>query len=382
MFIRYSPVDELAREMVSSMPSWIFESSVTTFADPDMASASYLLAIKSKLELHGHDKYNIQNRLFGFCTSKIKQNNIKKRFGWAPIFIEERFLDTVKHFSAIIGNPPYQGKSALHQQFFNRAVELVCDGGVVCFIQPATPYMNKKDRKKAPEAKMIENVTKYETDVKFVDGCVFTSATIATDLSVTTMQKLISKDDNVNKITYKSGVSYSNVDIRNINMLQIEPMVYENIRKKYIRYINKNGSLHDIVDYKKEYIGAYIQQIRGHTNHADFYTIVGNNKEFERENTKKDGLSVIIDKRQYNNFYAYTKTHISRFGLALSKFTLNNHMGELRTVPLVPFDRYWSDEELAKLIGLSDQELQLIRSVLPDYHGILEELVDNQVEVV
>jgi hypothetical protein len=140
VFIRYSPVDELARKIVARLPGWLFDSSLTTFADPDMASASYLLAVKERLELHGHDKYNIQDRLFGFCTSRIKQNNIKKRFGWAPIFIEERFLDTMKQFDAVIGNPPYQNiheakRWPLWHMFVNKAHEL---SDVVAFVVPGS----------------------------------------------------------------------------------------------------------------------------------------------------------------------------------------------------------------------------------------------------
>ena len=52
-------------------------------------------------------------------------------------------------FDVVIGNPPYQGRQALHQQFFNKSVDLLIDNGVVVFIQPATPYFNKKAKKKA-----------------------------------------------------------------------------------------------------------------------------------------------------------------------------------------------------------------------------------------
>jgi hypothetical protein len=134
MFIRYSPVDELARGIVAQLPEPLFKSPSTTFVDPDMASASYLLAVKERLEFYEHNKYNIQDRLFGFCSSRIKQNNIKKRFGWAPIFIKERFLDYMKWFDTVIGNPPFslagnkKGKKGraknLYPDFYEKAISI------------------------------------------------------------------------------------------------------------------------------------------------------------------------------------------------------------------------------------------------------------------
>lgn len=62
-------------------------------------------------------------------------------------------------------------------------------------------------------------------------------------------------------------------------------------------------------------------------------------------------------------------------GLSLTKFGPNLVNGELKTVPLVPLDRHWTDEELAELIGLTAEELEIIRHTLPDYHGLLNKEV-------
>jgi hypothetical protein len=54
------------------------------------------------------------------------------------------------------------------------------------------------------------------------------------------------------------------------------------------------------------------------------------------------------------------------------KTNLNNHIGEFKIVPLVRFDRVWTDEDLAIEIGISKDDLKQIQKILPDYYGLLK----------
>lgn len=276
-------------------------------------------------------------------------------------------------FNTIISNPPYAGRSALHQQFFNGAVNQLVDGGSLVFIQPATPYHNKKDKKKQHEDLMIKNLKRYIVDVKFVAGdTTFPGAFLFTDLSITTLSKTAS-NELIRSVQYKNNMLYRNVQIENINVLEIDPIVYQSIDNKIREYISKNGALHDIIEYKIFHEtftnddGIVIPSIRANFPRVDAISIVTKREDLRNQ---VGGMKVLTENEK--SFNSFAESFIARMGLMLSKYNQHNERGEMKTVPLVPFDRHWTDEELAELIGLTDEELNIIRSVLPDYHGLLK----------
>mgnify|MGYP003352329067 CR=1 FL=1 len=95
-------------------------------------------------------------------------------------------------FDVILQNPPYNGKAALHQQFFNRGYELLEDGGVMAVIQPATTYFNKKDKQKGPVEDMIEILQRNVCEVFIENPEVFDNAGIQNDLSIDSIFIIIS----------------------------------------------------------------------------------------------------------------------------------------------------------------------------------------------
>jgi hypothetical protein len=360
--------------MFANIPEWIWESDFTTFLDPSMGAGQFLYEIKKKLLSYGHSEDNIASRLFGYATDFFALQYGINRFELRGEFITGNILEAnlTRKFNVIIGNPPYQGKAALHQQFFNMAVDAIIDGGIVCFIQPATPYVNKKDVLKAPEIAMKKNVTKYRATVRITNEDLFGGLNLH-DLAITTLTKLPG-NGKLNKVVYDGGIVHENVDIADVNKLRLSPEVYSSIRNKYKKMISKNGSLHTISSQSvksSKLPKAYMQSVRGHSGTDDFFTLVSNDPSYYGVRDDKD-FGVYVELDEMPSLYSYLKTFFARFGLALSKFNGNNHMGELRTVPLVPFDRNWTDEELAELIGLTDEELNIIRTVLSDYHGLLK----------
>ena len=57
------------------------------------------------------------------------------------------------------------------------------------------------------------------------------------------------------------------------------------------------------------------------------------------------------------NFKNFLKLKLTRFCLSIYKIGRNVHQGELKSVPWLDFSRSWTDEETAKEIGITGEEL-------------------------
>ena len=297
----------------------------------------------------------------------------------AGVNVIEKSIEEINDmkFDMIIANPPYVGGQQLHQKFFNKAVEMTKDGGIVVFLQPATPYLNQKNTKRKHEAKMTENVLEYKTDVKILNSNIFKGALIGNDLAITVLHKDKNTSGKLNSITYKDGNKYENVSLEDISMTGISPAVFSEIKSKYENYIANKGNLQDKTYYKrnietKKVVG--LAKIRGHMGSSDMYTFQPSNitdtKYYTTDISQKHDFGIEIENnKQIKNVYSYLTTYVARFGLAILKINPNNHGGEFAKVPLVDFDKKWTDEMLMKEIGLTEKEMKVIINTVGNYHG-------------
>ena len=182
------------------------------------------------------------------------------------------------------------------------------------------------------------------------------------------LKKQSQTQKNINAIKYKNGDKYTDVPLANISQTRMNPDVYESISNKIKTYISKHGSLQDALETDESKIKAKLAKIRGVSGPESFmwYSLMPNDKKYW--GTDSDyGISV-KSQQQVDNAYEYFKTYIARFGLAMSKFTANHHMGELRTVPLVDFSKIHTDTELCALMGISELEFSEIKKVIKPYY--------------
>ena len=304
--------------------------------------------------------------------------------------IEEGFTNVIQQdflewesdmkFDVVVGNPPYKGFACLHQKFFNRGVEKLKDGGHIVFIQPATPFFNHKDSAREHEKLMRKNIKENKVAAYFKDFSVFDGNANGETLLVITYLVKEKTEHEVDYIKYSNGYEYRNITLDSVNQLAINPHIFITLRNKYNNYIRNHGSLGDVCGKTLiDDVGSItIPSITGSIDEDRYFSIITNDMCGFIDRIKKRGKdeyrSLMIDQDKKESFFSFAKTFVARFGLVFIKINQLNSRGELKGVPLVPFDRLWTDEELAQLIGLTDEELEVIIKSLPDYHNLLKDV--------
>jgi len=354
-------LESVAKKVVKNNPKTVF--------DPCAGRGGFLLYILKNSNIDPANVYYNDNdpNLYAF----FKQMNTEYNLGIPESNItclDIMNMEIDMKFDAVITNPPYLGKKALHQQVFNKAETLVKDGGDICFIQPATMYFNKKVKQKTHVKTMVSHLKKYTVDVEIIDSEIFETASVSNDLAITHLVKTKSVTGNIESITYKDGCTYTDVPIEHISSTRMPPEVYAVVDKKYMNYIAKHGSLQDALETDTKKIKAKLAKIRGVSGResAMWYTLMPKDKKYW--GTDSDFGIKAENQKQVDNAYEYFKTNVARFGLALSKFTNNHHQGELKTVPLVDFDKTYTEQELCDMIGITNDEYAEIEKVLMPYY--------------
>jgi hypothetical protein len=362
-------INTLVNEMLDRLPKKIWTSTTTTFLDPAMGGGQFVKEIERRLLAQGHSKKNIASRVFGCeeLSHRVEYAvNKHKLVGHYAVtnFLEQEFMNM--SFNVVVGNPPYKGQAQLHQQFFNKAVELTKDDGVVLFIQPSTIYFNKKEETQKHSQIVRDNIKRYKTSVKFVNPKVFENASVFNDLAIT---HLIKTPDNkeIETVTYTSGTQYNNVRLEDVTKTELEPKLYASITKKYKKYVSEHGSLLDVTTNDPSVKKARITSQRGNIGGDDWYTFMPAPKKYW-VNHGGFGVPATSDK-MVANIYDYFTLNFTRFGLAIYKFAGDLHGGAMGCVPLVPFNKKYTDDELYDMIGLTAKERKAINDFLPDYYG-------------
>jgi hypothetical protein len=287
-------------------------------------------------------------------------------------------IPEMKKFDVLLANPPYKGKARLHQQFFNTACEeLTKDGGYTIFLQPASTYLTQKEVKTKHEKTMIGNILKYKTNVKILPRDIFKNAVSENELAMTSLNKIENTTGKLKSLIYKDGKKYENVGLEDINIHSLDNKIFRKIKEKYEKYILQNGSLNDSTYYSlKNPINNIcgLPKLRSNIGTKHFFTFLPNpiekTKYYTTKISEKHDFGIRVkNNKQIKNVYSYIQTFCARFGLALLKINANNHMGEFRKVPLVDFDKEWTDKLLIKELKLTQEEFKIIVDTLGHYYG-------------
>lgn len=142
----------LVEEMLIKLPKWMWTSKTTTFLDPSIGGGQFAAVVETRLRKAGHSDANIAKRVFGYADDVLELNYAIKRWGLVGTYKVGSFLEEKmnKKFDVVLGNPPYQsgkgekgGSSSLWRKFVSKGWDLTKDDGRLMFVVPQLPNSSK-----------------------------------------------------------------------------------------------------------------------------------------------------------------------------------------------------------------------------------------------
>lgn len=386
MLERIKDIKDLVNEMLDALPKTVWTSDSTTFFDPAIGGGQFVAEIERRLRANGHSDKNIRSRVFGFEYSTalvdlaVNMNKLVGQYAKKPYdkFLE---LDNTMKFDVIVGNPPYQGNNDigttqpkshnLWSKFADKSIELIKDNGFVAFVTPDSWMSpNSQILKTFKDNSLIwvsTNVSKY-----FNVGSSFTAW-------------ILQKNQNTKTVTI-DGLS---VDLNTLNYLPRDFSKTYPIHNKVINSNHsklkvlcdtschsdhKHGKLSDTQDavfkYKTWHTNAQTRFSKIKSKHFDdhkiIWTLSGYFKPFYDDGnigtTEVCQYIRINNQTEANNLLSYLNSKLYNFLITTGKWSgfLNGKL--ISSLPELATNKQWTDKELYKHFGLTQEEIDYIES--------------------
>ena len=325
------------------------------------------------MDIHVNEYKN--EELYFIVENKYRKNLLKRKLTlntikYKQIFVLNELLKgqiKVK-FDYMPGNPPY--KNNLWTKILTKLFENnLKPNGIMTMIHPVTPFVsNIEDKQARGDVKKYLDIVKNNTSkITFIDDEIF-NAGIASGVCVSQITKDNNNKYEVNELSYINAETYENVRIKSINRLEIEPKKRMKQYEFYGSLAGKHGSVESLVKKTKECKeGLYLADIRGHVKNGkfcdDFFSVFSENNYIGDKTA-----SNIIDISEEEKYFLakYLETRFVALGISLMKYSTWIDKSTFKYIPLVPFDRVWTDEELFEYFDIPLDIREEIQK-LPEY---------------
>lgn len=316
-------------------------------------------------------------------------------------FLDERFdyhmknIWKVDKFDLIIGNPPYQKKDGghgasaipLYNLFTEKSIKI---SNKVSFVTPSRWFAGGKNLNKYRKMMIESNKLVYikhfektkeifgeEVDIPggvsyflfdnyFNDKCVFDNSfldlkefdIVVTNTTMTSLlKKLLNNQYFLNSICKGRGDNVFGIQTNDIRFenekSESNILCHVSIQKGRYKFINKETIKNfDLVN------SFSVITARANGTKPNFGNIfIGN------PNEVLSGSYIFFtckSKEEAESLISYMKTKLANKLLSLRKISQDIKPDTLKWIPLVPFDREWTDEKLFEYFNLTEEEKELI----------------------
>lgn len=296
---------------------------------------------------------------------ELRNKIVEETWGFKTELIDPRSINkkiTGMKLDLIIGNPPYN--SGLDLKILESVIDLSDN---VCFVHPVGWLLRKgevgKNNTDFRKKSFIQRLSKIE----MIDGNSIFGINLFMPCAITFFKK--EKSENIQIIDASCHFHY---DIKIWNENDVFKIDKYGWYKNYLSIKEKisNTQKLKLEDWREKEIPSIslgVASIRGNVASNDFYTIVQKDYNKHRNHSYKFGWS-FSSEEETKNCYDYLKTKFARFCLSIYKFDANI-IFFLHYIPLFDFTKSWTDKECAAELGISDEELTWMQSVIPDYYS-------------
>jgi hypothetical protein len=383
------PIHDLVEEILDQLPPHVWTDPNITFLDPAMAGGQFIRAIERRLLAAGHAPENIAARVWGCEERLIRVKYVKN---WHKVLSDNlHVMDFLKHdwssmkFDVIVGNPPYQngnekgGKSSLWRKFVSQSWSLLASGGHMAMIVPRLP----NDAADLGHIFVQNQTTHVWTDVSqhfkgigssFVAWIVckipaqsstnFVQESMHLKLTVSKLPKninamtIISKFESwPEKIQVASSKQYKHTSVADGK--DDEHLGNSKTNKRSYKVRRTNGDTKymwgavEPDDYTKPKVTMTYSGYPGFTFHSknDPVGTIGFMSGHVLIKNKMAAKSLIS--LYESKAYKFVRDQLSTGGMKGQK---------IYEQPLLSLDHAYSDAEVYKALGLTDEEIQLIES--------------------
>lgn len=249
----------------------------------------------------------------------------------------------------MISNPPYNNNIDL--KIIKEVYPLVSDDGRMCFIHPAGwLYDNKNIHKLFRDVKeLLKNDLEYIQIVK--DANKLFNITLLNDTMILLSNKQCTKP-----------ISIYDIDQHG------DSEIYKSLKTKILKY----SHISNLELYKQKNNNDNSYKVGIHGIRGVLYTIVEKTNQTKHigQNITYDDIFKFDTNIESHNFLRYLQLKLIRF--CLSIYQLNYHLNtkELLSVPYMPtYTHEWTDEMVAKELGLTDEELRWAINWIRDFYS-------------
>lgn len=299
-------------------------------------------------------------------------------------------LTVSRKFDFIVGNPPY--KKGLHLKFLDKAINLLNETGKLIFIHPAEWLSQLRETGRGKFYKVLrEQYTPITKSIEFRNGDIEMDVGMYVPLSITFLDKEKNRNDKIffknnykkyaqTEINYKEHFVNHLDDINPWDLTSkiksitskldlsknIKQQINNNPKNWYVSLssITGNGSL------SNEYYDGIIRKtqnmfnlINSTSNFVSDKPLVAKPQKGKETGNEKIWMS-FNTKQEAENFLGFiTKTKFFKFLTAIYK--IDQHGDSiLAEIPMLDFTQEWTDEKINSFYKFSDDDINLINSVM------------------